>query len=50
MKLYYQTHRPEYAEYRRKWREKNPDKVKRSNHEQYLKRKSRKEAKQHESK
>lgn len=39
MKAYYQAHKAEHAEWCRKWRADNPEKVKAINHEQYLKRK-----------
>ena len=43
-KAYYLEHKEENAARSRKWRANNPDKVKAANHQQYLKRKARKEA------
>ena len=48
MRAYRKTHadelRPKNAARMRRWRAEHPDRVKEQNHEQYLKRKARKEA------
>jgi len=44
MKEYQQKNREKTNERVRRWRERNPEKVKESNHQQYLKRKAKKEA------
>ena len=43
---YYQEHKEQYARNQREWRKRNPDKVKQTNHEQYIKRKEKKEQEQ----
>ena len=40
MRQYYQTHKERFRENCRAWRKANPDKVRESNHQQYLRRKA----------
>lgn len=43
LRQYYQDHKETYRETARRWRQRNPEKVKEINRQQYLKRKARKE-------